>query len=249
MITNKSVSIAIPYHGDRRKYTGHTLQNAGKMPWVKEVVVTLEPGSVCNITGSKLKKYQNAERLYVFRNKYEAVSRCTGEWVALVDSDNIVDKMFFEAITTEVNQNIIYCPEVGWPNLNYEHLVGYDISSETVVSMMQLPNFDTCMNTMNYIFHRKTWLDAVRPAIEDSYEPWSADSIWINYWCLKAGMVMRVIRGMRYIHTVDDTSFFKNNSKVGLEEYPKIFQRMRDEWGDKVPNQKQREKENWSAIK
>lgn len=241
-----SISIAMPYHGDRRKYASKTIHNTGKMPFVKEVVVTLEPGSTFNVQNGKVRRYQNDKRLYVMRNKYEAVLRCKSDWVALIDSDNIVDYVYFDVLT-HLNPDVIYCPEMGLPRLIYSDFVGKDICRETFVDLSEINGFDTLLNTMNYVFNRERWLKAVKPAIDNSWEPLSADSIWINYHCLKAGMVLRVIEGMIYRHTVDDTSFYSQNIGFGLTECPRITRIMKAEFDDRIPEQQLIKPKNWSA--
>lgn len=241
------ISVAIPYHGDRQKYTEQTIRNAAKRTDIKEVVVTLEPDSVFNLTHPKLKVFQNEKRLYVFRNKVEAVRRCSSPWAALIDSDNIVNSLYFNPLKNlPMVENVIYCPELGIPKLVYTEFVNRQIDKEHVSDRMREPRFDMLFNTMNYVFHRETWLAALEEAISDPYEPMSSDSKWINYHCLKAGMSMQVVDGMLYRHTVDKTGFYNENAAFDRVEGPKIFEQMK-QWGNPIPRQEEKKSE-W-AIK
>ena len=229
------ISIAIPYHGDRRKWTSHTVMNCHNLNFVKEIIITAEPKSetrklaAAMLPYKKVRIYHNTENLFVFRNKVEAVRRCSGDWVALIDSDNIMGSIFlFSFLNTIHNNNVIYAPSFGEPMLRYEKYVGIDINLRKAAELIEEKAFVMLLNTMNYIFNRQAWLAALEDAIKSGYDPLTADSAWINYNCLKAGMVMRVLKGMTYKHTVHAESTFKLHAADGEREYAKIIKILRE---------------------
>jgi hypothetical protein len=237
------ISIAIPYHGDRLKWTMQTINNVHNLVNVSEIVISVDPsdapsGKIKNAVKhmKKVRVYENPKRLFVFRNKIEAVRLCRSEWCALIDSDNIIGAAYLGSwVNSEKNNNIIYHPEEGKPTLDYREFTGEDIGLKRAAGLVGNSNFDMLFNTMNYIFHRKTWLDALTGAIASDYDPISADSAYINYHCILSGMVIRVIPGMFYYHTVhskkndrNNRGFYIEHAKEGFQEYNKIKKQLQE---------------------
>lgn len=234
----ESVGIAIPYHGDRSRWTLQTIVNLHVIPWVKEIVIAVDKTpdqdvqKLLRVTKNykKVKVFESNEHLFVFRNKFRAVSLCSTDWVAMIDSDNIIPPGYLNKIFAgPMSKDVIYCPELGTPNLKYTELLGIDITLAEAVKRIDNINFDTFLNTANYVFHRKTWMDAVRPAINDtSYDPVSVDAIFSNLQCLKAGMVMRVVKGCAYKHTVHEGSTYVRYELAGIQELPNVKRMYRE---------------------
>jgi hypothetical protein len=238
------ISIAIPYHGNRLKWTMQTIHNVHNLPFVKEIVISIDPSdypssviknAVKHI--GKVEIYENDKTLYVFRNKIRAVQLCKYDWCALIDSDNIIGAAYLGSWgKAEKNKNLIYQPSIGHTMLNYEEFIGDDIGLKTAAQLVGNNNFDMLFNTMNYMFHRETWLKALEGAIASDYDPISADSAYINYNCLKAGMVIRVMHGMAYIHTIhskktdrNNRGFYIEHAQEGVQEYNKIKKMLLEE--------------------
>ncbi len=237
-----SISVAIPYHGDRSKWTLQTVVNASGVSSVKEIIITIDPSNTDQKkfmqslrSYRKVKVFVNDKRLFVFRNKINAVSRCTQEWVALIDSDNITPVGYYSAFNRyRKNKEILYQPAIGYTMINYEEYIGEDINLKWAAKKIDEVKVNMMLNTMNYMFHRRTWLNALKPVIESDYDPLTADSAFINFNCLKAGMVMNIIPGMEYYHTVhpvvEDTevqSTYRIYAKDAEREYDKIIKQLK----------------------
>lgn len=237
------ISVAIPYHGDRSKWTLQTVVNASAVSAVKEIVITIDPSNTdpkkfmqTLRSYRKVKVYQNDKRLFVFRNKVNAVSRCTQPWVALIDSDNIAGAGYYGAFSKQKkNPDILYQPSIGHTMIHYEEYIGEDINLKWAAKRIDEVKVNMMLNTMNYIFHRETWLKALKPAIESDYDPLTADSAFINYTCLKSGMVMRIIPGMEYMHTVHPVvedlevqSTYRIYVQDAEREYAKIIKQLKE---------------------
>lgn len=235
------MSIAIPFHGAREEWTLKTIQNTHNIHYVKEIVISMEP-SERNYADffarlklyPKVKIFKNEKNLFVFRNKINAVSKCTNEWVALIDSDNITTSQYYTIFNRVPNKEnrIIYSPAEGLPQLDYRCFIGHDIGIMDAGKLLGDGRFDMLFNTMNYVFHRETWLAAQD---KSDYEPRTADSSWINYNCLKSGMVIRVVKDMFYYHTMHalnaDHSFqstYRMYHKEGETENKKIRQMIKE---------------------
>ncbi len=238
----EGISIAIPYHGDRVEWTLQTISACHSYAYIREIVITVDPSTVQEVNKlyravknfKKVRIILNEERLFVFRNKIKAVESCTSDWVALIDSDNVAGALYFGPIirSAPLSENVIYSPEVGFHSLHYEEFNEKDIALNDAVDLIGNKSYDMLINTMNYFFHRKTWLKALESAIASDYEPVSADSAWINYNCLKAGMVLRVVKGCSYKHTVHHGSTYLQNQHEGVTQYANICKIMKGEYKD-----------------
>ncbi|MBE3037007.1 MAG: glycosyltransferase [Candidatus Atribacteria bacterium] len=237
------ISVAIPYHGDRSKWTLQTVVNASAISKVKEIIITIDPSNtdpkklIQSLRSyRKVKVYRNDKRLFVFRNKVNAVSKCTQEWVALIDSDNIAGGGYFGAFSKQPkNKSILYQPSIGHTMIHYEEYIGEDINLKWAAKNIDEVKVNMMLNTMNYMFHRETWLNALKGAIKDEYDPLTADSAFINYTCLKAGMIMRIIPGMEYVHTVHPVvedpevqSTYRIYAQDAEREYAKIIKQLKE---------------------
>lgn len=230
-----NLSIAIPYHGDRLQWTMQTILNIHNNNFVKEIVITVDPSDFdvkklykATKNYKKVKIFENESRLFVFRNKIKAVTLCSSEWVALIDSDNIIGAVYLGPILNKIlDKKVIYSPECGFPALNYQKFTGKDIGIREAISLIGDKEFDMLINTMNYVFHRKTWLSALCETINQDYDPVTADSAWINYNCMKNGIVLRVVKGSTYKHTVHKQSTYILYQKEGSDNYSKICQMMK----------------------
>ena len=237
------ISVAIPYHGNRSKWTLQTVVNASAVSAVKEIIITIDPSNTdpkkfmqTLRSYRKVRVYQNDKRLFVFRNKVNAVSKCTQPWVALIDSDNIAGAGYYGAFSKQrKNPNILYQPSIGHTMIHYEEYIGEDINLKWAAKHIDEVKVNMMLNTMNYMFYRETWLKALKSAIESDYDPLTADSAFINYTCLKSGMMMHIIPGMEYMHTVHPVvenlevqSTYRIYAQDAEREYAKIIKQLKE---------------------
>jgi hypothetical protein len=258
------LSIAIPYHGNRIRWTIQTVMLAHAKSYVNDIVLSVDPDGTDVVetkkafrNWKKVRVHVNEKNLFVFRNKVRAVQLCEGEWVAMFDSDNIMSSYYLSSFDREKkNNNVIYCPSIGHQILHYEKFIGADINYSRACQLLDDKNFTMMLNTGNYILHRETWLKALADAIESDYEPRVADQLWINYNCMKAGMVLRAVPGMAYIHTVHKESTFNVHHKGTEGHFDNIFSQMRSDNEDNRRSEAVQHSEsgaisptsNWSAT-
>ena len=232
-----SFGIVIPYHGERYRWTMNTVRNIHQCPFIDEIVINAEPGNGDSLRVKQASdNYKNVRfmrndlQLGPLKNKIESVRRCRSEWVVLVDSDNVLNKSYFPPQITnfQLCKDVIYCPESAMPKFDFKRFVGSDINFKSSVEMLGTPMFEVLLNDGNYLFHRKTWLDAMDSAEE--FDPVAVDVLWANFNCLKRGMVMKVIPGMVYTHSIHQESTYlktHDRSRAAAEE---IKKKMRDEY-------------------
>lgn len=159
----------------------------------------------------KVKIYRNEKNLDCYRNKREAISKATNEWVIIGDSDNIFTKEYIDRIesmfTSGLNPKTIYQPSFAKPHFNFTKYESFLISKENVGRYMSDPTFETMLNAMNYFVHRDEYLKVW----DGSVDPVTSDSIFQNYNWLKAGNNIYVVPGLHYEHRVHNGSHYQNN--------------------------------------
>jgi glycosyltransferase involved in cell wall biosynthesis len=164
----------------------------------------------------KIFMYRNDTNMDCYRNKREAVSKASNEWVIILDSDNVitksyVDKIFGSTIAKSDTwiPGCIYQPSFARPHFNFSDFSGVVIFKSTVHEFMGIPSFETMLNAMNYFVNRDEYLRVW----DGSIDPVTSDSLYQNYRWLEAGNSIYVVSGMEYEHRVHDGSHYKNNVK------------------------------------
>jgi hypothetical protein len=232
----EQISIAIPYHGVRSQWTMQTIMSCHNRQQVEEIVICAEPGSdastivnQCRARYKKVRVVENTVILGPFLNKTKAVSLCKSAWVALIDSDNIIAAHYLRFTTMDkLNSNKIYCPEQGWPMLKYLEFIGEDIGLARTAQLLDNNNFQMLFNTGNYILHRDTWLKALQPVRNDTFYPHAVDVAWVNYNCLKTGMVLSVVKDCVYKHNVHKNSTYLQTAKQSAEKWIQIQEMIKE---------------------
>lgn len=239
------ISIAIPYHGRREQYVERNIVNLKHDPRVAEMVIQDDASSIEDFQAlvEMLRRHtdvsfdihveHNITNLFVFQNKIKAVRRCSEDvdWVALIDSDNVIDSSYLDAWERATDPRTdwidVFLPVVGRPALDYRAYAGSTIDEHSVSALVDRPHFETLLNTMNFVVARGVFLAAMRDS-PHGYEPFTADSIWINYLLLKHGATLYVTPGMEYEHTRHEGSTWAIHHQKGDGENERIKQLLRE---------------------
>lgn len=228
----EKISIAIPYHGDRVRWTMQTINNCHRLPFIHEIVISVDKSSAVDVrrikiatqSYKKVKIFVSDTKLFVLKNKMKAVSLCNTDWVALIDSDNVVSGQYFGPwLKIPHIPSVIYCPEAALPTFKFNQFIGLDITYNSLkdrLSNNDSAKFNVLMNTGNYIVHRESWLNALHD--KEVHDPAAADVFYANYHCMMAGMVLRVVKDMVYRHTVHKGSTYLQTVKESVIEANRI---------------------------
>jgi glycosyltransferase involved in cell wall biosynthesis len=160
----------------------------------------------------KVKLYRNEKNLDCYRNKREAVSKATNEWVIILDSDNIINKEYVDKIyecNTEPyawSEDTIYNPSFAKPHFDFRRFQMETYQGD-INHYLQFSEFQTMLNAMNYFVNRDEYLRVW----DGSVDPVTSDSIFQNYNWLKAGNSIYVVPGLEYEHRVHPGSHYQNN--------------------------------------
>jgi len=172
-----------------------------------------------NLGNNKIKLYRNTTNLKPFQNKYTAVSKCSNEWVILLDSDNIIDNEYIKTITKlEKEDDILYVAEtlyragkadIGW---SYKAFNGLTITKRNVKRMMNEPLFEAFLNTGNHFFNRHNYMQVVESTREDPLLSVN-DAIYFSYLWLLNRNRMKVVPGLYYIHQASEDSWWATHEQ------------------------------------
>lgn len=156
------------------------------------------------ITHPNVKLIVNNENLGCYRNKHRAICHATSDYVIILDSDNVIDKSYIDAIYgCDWSPDTILAPDFARPHFNYHLFSGKTIDRYNVkdfIPTASATRFDCLINCMNYFVNREEYLKVWDGRIE----PWTADTIYQNYQWFRAGNKMYVVPGMQYDHDIHE---------------------------------------------
>jgi glycosyltransferase involved in cell wall biosynthesis len=160
---------------------------------------------------SKVKIFRNDSNVDCYRNKKEAISNCSNEWVIMLDSDNIITKEYIDRIETlsigGLDRKTIYQPSFAKPHFDFRKYEGYLINRINCGKHIHEDNFSTMLNAMNYFVNRDEYIRVW----DGSVDPVTSDSLFQNYNWLKGGNRIYVVPGLSYEHRVHPGSHYQNN--------------------------------------
>lgn len=201
-------------------------------PRISEIIIvddcSTEPGikeKVNSLAGGKVKVFHQVENRGMSRNKADAISYASNQWVIIFDSDNIIGPDYLDAFFSfldgweesyashSIRNNFIFCPDFAKPNFDYRDFKcgngGIGIRSgiygaRECAHEIKNDSYNCLLNTCNYIVNRDFYLKTYQ------YNPKhiASDTIWHNYNHLKAGGLLVVVPGMQYEHRTHKGSGF-----------------------------------------
>lgn len=168
----------------------------------------------------KVKLYRNEKNLDCYRNKREAVSKASNEWVILLDSDNIIDTRYLDTLyfikeygTFEIQngrkwiKGKIHQPQYARPSFDFRRWSGANFTKSNLKTALSDSSFTTMLNACNFFINRDEYLRVW----DGSVDPVTSDSIYFNYKWLEAGNSIYVVPGLEYEHRVHNGSHYQNN--------------------------------------
>lgn len=161
----------------------------------------------------KIKLFRQAQNRGMGKNKADAISYSSNEWVIIFDSDNIIDSTYLDAIPLNLNPHIIYCPDFAKPSFDYRKYSGHEINMINLKQYASDKVFNMLMNTCNYLVNRDEYLNVYRENIKIK----GTDTKWMNYLWLKAGGSFKVLKDCSYFHRVHSGSGFMADVYYNME--------------------------------
>lgn len=153
----------------------------------------------------KIKLFRNEENVGMGMNKKLAIERATGEWCILLDSDNVIDGTYLDALDrTTAFPEVIRAPVSGGNGLDYTRFRNWYVSRNNIRHFLSFPKSEMVLNTCNYCVHRERYLQVY----EHNDKMIASDTIWFNYLWLKSGGGFTIVGGLQYFHRVHKGSGF-----------------------------------------
>lgn len=177
------------------------------------------------IGSEKIRLIRQSSNRGMSMNKRDAVAYCKNEWVILLDSDNVIDSSYLDALTIEsgmdlfpVAKQFIFCPFFAAPNFNYKSYEGLWIDAVEAKRIIKEPMGECLFNTCNYVVNKEAYLTIYEhnPAMKGT------DTIYFNYLWLKAGGFFYVVPGMEYFHRVHEGSGFMADVHYNMKKAEEV---------------------------
>lgn len=158
-------------------------------------------------------------------NKRNAIAASSAEWNVLLDSDNVVDMRYLNALQAlpHWSPDVLYLPVFAEPIHDYRAYEGLCLSKDTIGPYIDRPRFLTALNTGNLFVHRETFIKVFDPTVQ----PLSADSLYFVYCWLASGRNIFFVPGMHYHHSVGGPSNYVWYAERSRHIFTEIENRMR----------------------
>lgn len=210
-----TISVCIPTMR-RFSFLKETIPKYLENPHVTELIICDETGEdysaiTAAFSHPKLRVYQNESRLGMLKNKLRAASYATSDYIAVLDSDNFADHIYFEAFksfisSNQISKQSVFLPSGANPYFNYNEWVGRPITRDTIRQIY--PKIETCLNTMNSIISRE-----FLSTFDILFDKPSCDEIgcydskyFAMYTLFHMNGTLHVVDKMEYEHRVHDGS-------------------------------------------
>ena len=189
-----------------------------------------------DLNSDKIKIHRNEANLGPFKNKYEAVKKCSNDWVILLDSDNIIDNSYIEIVEGLAKEDdIMYIPEILYKKKNKKniswHYVAFSnliIDKSNIKDYVDVSYFGAFLNTGNHFFNRNRYMQVIENACNDLSLSIN-DAIYFSYLWLLSGNRMKVVPDLYYIHRPSKDSWWVIHSKECMGSTFEIIRRIK-EW-------------------
>ena len=122
--------------------------------------------AINELNNSKIYLYRNKKNKGAFLNKIECVKKASNDWVALIDSDNIIDRSYIDNLPDDRKEFCFYLPMIAsCANncLDFSAHSGKTFDKNDFKALINSPHsIDQCLtNTGNYFFNKNTYLSAI----------------------------------------------------------------------------------------
>lgn len=158
-----------------------------------------------------------------YHNKAKVLSLVGEEYAILLDSDNVIDTSYLDALfrvpEMYLDGHTILAPDFARPHFKYTQFSGTYLDSGTIkqhIPTMARTQFDCLINCANYVVPVKEYLRVFDP----DFNPWTCDTVYQLYNWLKTGNGMYVVPGMQYDHLIHDGSHYKEH----VHKVPGLFE-------------------------
>jgi len=174
----------------------------------------------------KVRVIRQAQNRGMSLNKRDAIAYAKNEWVAIIDSDNIIGKNYIDAIHSigcypglhNLQSDTIYMPDFAKPKFDFRRFKYSKYDRRNIIDLIWHDMGNCAMNCCNYVVHRDSYLKVY----QHNPEMKGTDTIWFNYLWLESMNSFFVVSGMEYFHRVHDGSGFLKDVNYNMKQAEKI---------------------------
>ncbi len=166
----------------------------------------------------KVRVVQQAKNRGMSVNKMMALALSKYPFAIILDSDNIIDTSYLNAIPESLDVEMIYMPEFASPNFDYTKFAGMVIDKSNIKEFISDPIGNVCGNTCNYLVNPDKYIEVY----QEDQSVKETDTLHFLYLWLKAGYKFTIVKGMQYFHRVHDQSGWLQNADYNLAKGEEI---------------------------
>jgi glycosyltransferase involved in cell wall biosynthesis len=174
----------------------------------------------------KVNVFSNKINLDCYANKHQAMQKSNSKWCILLDSDNVIDKSYLDAIYAikEWDAKTIYQPSNAKPHFNFTKWEGLTLTKENVAQYADT-HLMTSMNACNHFVNRENYLDIW----DGSTNPGSSDSLYFSTLWLENGGKIYITPNLTYEHYISDKNdgHYQTHSHLFREFHEKLMDEIR----------------------
>jgi len=231
-------SVGIAHH-NRGAVIARSLRNLLNHPSVSEVVIVDDGSSVSEFEAlrqqvrlidktGRVKIHRRDENRGALLTKLECVEKCSTDWVLILDSDNTAFTDYLDHLEALApsDPKIIYCADWAYPYFPFHELSGMTLdfgkSSKLLISRVLKRNY--LLNDGNYLVNRNRYLKVISTIGKIPSDV--VDVLVVNYLWLSQGGKLDVIPGAKYMHRVDELSFWSQTAEASKKRLLAIYERI-----------------------
>lgn len=232
------ISVAIPTYNSS-KYLWKAIKPFIHNDFIGEIIINDDNSSltefgnilniISNINSSKIKVYKNKVNQRAFVNKYFSISKCSYDWVYLLDSDNSIDDSVISTMETlnYSDGSICFCPEKLFLTngklieFNYTKKL-IDLNSTKKYIKNNAPNINWFLNNGNFLVNKNNYLSSqklyFRDSIKDDFlNPNGCDVLLFSYYWFLKNFKYKIVKNFYHYHTIREDSYFMEDLNGNME--------------------------------
>lgn len=170
--------------------------------------------AVNELSNSKISLFRNEKNLGAFLNKIECVKKASNDWVALIDSDNVIDRSYIDNLPNERKEFCFYLPMIASCSsalLDFSVYSGKTFDKYDFKRLLNSPNGKghCLVNTGNYFFNKNTYLSAIDKE-DDLQNPYGICSLYPLFLAFKnlKNFKIYIVPNLIYSHGLTSDSWY-----------------------------------------
>lgn len=181
--------------------------------------------NIISDSNGKIRIYKNDKVLGVFMNKNKVCSLAKCNYIALIDSDNFPDEIYFQEakkfiLNNKLSSHVIIAPSFAKPNFSYKKYCGTKITKSCIKNIIHDITFQILLNTGNFIISN----DIIKDIKFDEnivHKSASYDVVHFNLLLFQQfnDIELYVIEKMEYQHVIHDDSEYLKTHHIGEPFY------------------------------